>query len=79
MSLLISGLAAAVAAGVSSSTSFTLSSILDLGLEQTDVFVLWDPCAFGESIPESLGESSFRALKGHFDSVLMLGSGPVDS
>lgn len=37
----------------------------DLGLEQTLVFVLWDPCeapALGESIPESLGESSLRTL-----------------
>ena len=37
----------------------------DLGLEQTLVFVLWDPCevpALGESIPESLGESNLRTL-----------------
>ena len=29
------------------------------------MFVLWEPCAFGESIPESLGLSNFRALNGH--------------
>ena len=37
----------------------------DLGLEQTLVFVLWEPCevpALGESIPESLGESNLRTL-----------------
>lgn len=50
------------------STSFTLSSMLDLGLEQRLVFVLWDPWALGLSIPLSEGESSFRALNGHFDS-----------
>ena len=55
----------APAAEFSSSTSFTLSSMLDLGLEQTEVFVLWDPCALGESIPLSLGLSSLRDLNGH--------------
>jgi len=55
--------------GVSSSTSLTFSSMLLLGLEHTEVFVLCDPWALGESIPESLGLSSFRALNGHFDSV----------
>ena len=42
--------------------------MLERGLEHTLVFVLWDPWwAFGESMPESLGESSFRALYGHLE------------
>jgi hypothetical protein len=43
------------------------SSRLDLGLEQTLVFVLCEPCALGESIPESLGESNFRVLNGNVE------------
>ncbi len=45
--------------------------MLDRGLEHTLVFVLWDPWALGESMPESLGESSLRALYGHLDSWLL--------
>lgn len=46
------------------STSFLWfsSSTEDLGDEQTLVFVLLDCPAFGESIPESMGESTLRTL-----------------
>ena len=54
------------------------SSILERGLEHTLVFVLCEPCAFGESIPESLGESSFLVLNGHFCSLELVPSSPWD-